>query len=167
MEFDFDDIGNFTKLVANGGSAIGQLASGLDRVKGLFKRSEAGTDPEIKLALADLTDQVANAKVANAELKFELTSLQQALREANAFKTDLERYELHETPAGSIIYRLRDEMQNDEPLHYLCPRCVEDKTKSILQGHEGYRECPVCTTGFKMIPNKDLGRVRSQSGYVR
>lgn len=162
MEFDFDDIGKIFKLAGSGGSAIGQLASGVDRVKGLFQRSEAGTDPEIKLALADLTDQVANAKVANAELKVELSALQQALREANAFKTDLERYELHETPLGSVIYRLRDEMQNDEPLHYLCPRCVEDKTKSILQGHEGYRECPVCKTGFKMTPVDNPGFVKTR-----
>lgn len=149
MEFDFESLNSAVGLAGDAGSATGKIANAISTVQGLFKKSEAAGNADIKLALSDLTLQVANAQMANADLKLQLTALQDELRKAQAFKSDLDRYALWETPTGAVVYRLEKDIRNGEPLHYLCPNCVEQKRKSILQGHTAFRECPNCRTGFR------------------
>lgn len=148
MEFDFESLNGAVSLAGDAGTATSKIANAISTVQGLFKKSEAGADADIKLALSDLTLQVANAQMANADLKLKLTALQDELRQAQAFKSDLDRYALWETPTGSVVYRLEKEKREAEPLHYLCPNCIEAKRKSILQGPRHYRDCPNCRTGF-------------------
>lgn len=152
MDFDFESLNGAVSLAGDAGAATSKIAQAISTVQGLFKKSEAGADADIKLALSDLTLQVANAQMANAELKLTLTALKDELREAQAFKSDLDRYELWETPTGSFVYRLKGEMQQGQPLHYLCPNCIEEKRKSILQGPAHYRDCPNCKAGFRFQP---------------
>lgn len=161
MDFDFETLNSAVGLAGDAGTATGNIARAIQTVQGLFQKSQAGADADIKLALSDLTLQVANAQMANAELKLQLTALQDELRQAQALKSDLDRYELWETPTGAVVHRLKEAMNNGEPLHYLCPNCVQEKRKSILQGHASYRTCPNCDTGFKfdrMDPVKPLYR---------
>lgn len=149
MEFDFESLGHIMRLSGEAGQATGKIAGGVNKVKSLFKSSEAGANADVKLALSELTEQVANAQMTNADLKFQIAALQEELAKAQSFKSDLDRYELWETPTGSIVYRLRQTAEHVGPLHFLCPTCVESKRKSILQGHAGYRECPSCQAGFR------------------
>ena len=60
------------------------------------------------------------------------------------------RYVLAPTSTSSeeaaIAYKLRDEARrDDEPTHFICPYCYEDRIKSILQttGRSGVL-CPRC-----------------------
>ncbi|MCD9146633.1 hypothetical protein [Pseudophaeobacter flagellatus] len=149
LEFDFDSFGQIVRLTGEAGQATGKIATGLDKVKSLFKSSETGADSEVKLALGELSEQVANAKVTNAELKLLVLALQAELAQLQSFRSDLDSYELWETPTGALVYRLCQNAEGKEPLHFLCPTCVEGKRKSILQGHSGFRECPVCKSGFR------------------
>lgn len=152
MDFDFETLNSAVGLAGDAGTATGNIARAIQTVQGLFQKSQAGADADIKLALSDLTLQVANAQMANADLKLQLTALQDELRQAQAFKSDLDRYELWETPTGSVVHRLKEAMNNGEPMHYLCPNCIESKRKSILQGPRHYRECPNCKTSFRFEP---------------
>lgn len=148
MDFDLESLNGAVSLAGDAGTATSKIANAIATVQGLFKKSEAGTDADIKLALSDLTLQVANAQMANAELKLKLTALTNELRDAQTFQSDLDRYELWETPTGSVVYRLKASMEHGQPLHYLCPNCIEEKRKSILQGPRHFRKCPHCRTGF-------------------
>jgi hypothetical protein len=148
MDFDFESLNNAVSLAGDAGNATGKIANAITTVKGLFQNSQAGADADIKFALSDLTLQVANAQVANADLKLKLVALQEDLRRAQAFKSDLDRYELWETQTGPVVYRLKTEAQNGEPKHYLCPNCIEARRKSILQGDRHFRKCPNCKTQF-------------------
>ncbi|WP_282092336.1 hypothetical protein [Epibacterium ulvae] len=148
MDLDFENLSSALQLVGDAGTATGQVAKGVEIVKSLFQKTETGGDTDLKLALSELTMQVANAQVANSDLKLKMAALQDELAKMQAFQSDLERYALWETPTGAIVYRLKEDSQGAEPLHYLCPNCIEDRHKAILQGHETHRECPRCSTGY-------------------
>lgn len=148
MDIDFESLNNAVSLAGDAGAATGKIANPITTVKGLFQKSQAGADADIKLALSDLTLQVANAQVTNADLKLKLMALQDELRQAQAFKSDLDRYALWETPTGSVVYRLQNNAHEGEPFHCLCPNCIEVRRKSILQGDSYFRKCPNCKTEF-------------------
>jgi rubrerythrin len=148
MDFSFDSLSGVLDLVGDAGTATGKIAQSVDTVKSLFQKAEAGGNAEIKLALSELTEQVANAKMANADLKLKLATLQKELAKAQAFQNDLDRYALWKTPAGAFVYRLKEDSQGAEPLHFLCPNCISDHQKSILQGEDADRQCPRCSTWY-------------------
>lgn len=164
MNFDLDSLIRATEVAGEIGTATGKIAKGVETVKALFQKSESSADVEVKGALSQLAMEVATAQLANADLKLKLAALQDELAKANAFQSDIERYELCETPAGSIVYRLRESGSQGQPLHYLCPTCIDRKTKSILQGHADWKECPTCKTGFRINPDAGPGIVRVKRG---
>ena len=149
MEIDFNALTQALNVVGQTGTNVGHLAQGLGSLKALFQKSEAAADADIKDALIELSSQVLDTKLANTELKTMLLNLKEELAAHQTFKSDLERYELWETQVGSIVYRLRESAKDDDPIHYLCPNCIEDKRKSILQGREHNRRCPSCSTRFE------------------
>lgn len=159
MDFDLESFKGIFELAGDAGTATVKMANGLDTVKALFKKSEVGADADVKLALSELTMQIANAQMANSDLKHKLTALKDELAKTQAFQSDLDRYELWETPTSSIVYRLREEASENQPLHYLCPNCIEDKRKSILQGTEYSRDCGTCdlSFAFKKYVMPDIG----------
>lgn len=169
MDFDFENLSGVLKLVGDAGTATGKVAKSVETLKTLFKKSETGADADLKMALGELAVQVANAQVANSDLKLKLAALQDELAEAQAFQSDLERYDLWETPTGAVVYRVKAECQGAEPMHYLCPNCIEDRQKSILQGHAKYRKCPRCSTGYSFAETSGVlvsGRPDPLDGYL-
>jgi len=152
MAINFDAINQAAEMVRNTGATMGALAQAFEAVSTLFNRTKGGTDPDLEVALADLKMQVANAQMANAMLTGELTTLQTELGKLKHFQTDLERYYLWETPTGRMVYRLKDDECEAEPLHYLCPHCALQSQKSILQGDQHGKRCPACKTAFAFEP---------------
>ena len=76
-----------------------------------------------------LVSQEMQAKQAN-----KIRELERHIREYENWESEKARYNLVEN-GGCFVYKLcEDPMQRGEPLHYICPRCYENKTKSILQG---------------------------------
>lgn len=121
MDLGLEYLRGAVEFLGDAGAATGKMAKGLDTVKALFKKSE---------------------------MKFQLMALQNELAKAQAFQSDLDCYDLWETPAGAIVYRLRQEAADNQPLHYLCPKCIEGKRKSILQGHVEWRQCTTCKADY-------------------
>ncbi|MDA7966186.1 hypothetical protein [Ruegeria sp.] len=156
MDWNFETISSVMELAGDAGAATGKVAKGLETLKTLFKKAETDGDTNLKIALSELAVQVANAQVANSDLKLKLAKLQDELAKAQSFKSDLERYELWETPTGAIVYRLKQASQGSQPKHYLCPNCVEDRHKSILQGHEEHRKCPRCSTEYRFATSESV-----------
>lgn len=156
MDLSFENLSGVLELVGDAGAATGKIAKSVETVKALFKSAEAGGDTDLKMALSELAMQVANAQVANSDLKLKLAALQDELAKTQAFQSDLERYALWETPTGAIVYRLKQDSQGAEPMHYLCPNCIEDRHKSILQGHEEHRQCPRCSMGYSFAESSGI-----------
>jgi len=49
------------------------------------------------------------------------------------WKIEAERYELVELPPATYVYRIKEDAQDGEPSHYICPHCYNHSVKSILQ----------------------------------
>lgn len=43
------------------------------------------------------------------------------------------RYQLHAFIPGVLVYAPKEENENNEPPHYICPKCYGEEKKSILQ----------------------------------
>lgn len=65
---------------------------------------------------------------------------------------DKNRYELVLTEGGAIVYKLKDKFANEEPPHYICPRCFEIRGKrSFIQPSVlGRYQCDTCFRSYKV-----------------
>lgn len=146
MDLESESLSQLIDLVDNGSRATASAAQAISRLKGLFQKSEARTDGDLKIALSDLADQVADAKLANADLKLKLAALQTEISEATSRREKLQQYELTTTPAGHLVYRLREQIRGAQPDHYACPVCYEDEIRSMLTPGKYDYTCPRCKT---------------------
>ncbi|MCP2517424.1 hypothetical protein M5J07_20970 [Achromobacter mucicolens] len=64
-----------------------------------------------------------------------------------------ERYELVEEYPGTFTLRLKEASRNGEPMHHLCPGCLDNKSvKSILQFNQRTKTiatCHECKTPYR------------------
>lgn len=157
MEIDLQPIKNAVAFAGDTGSAVGQLAKAAHVVQKLFGTAKMGADADVKMAVNDLMLQVANTKAANAQLIHQLAALETQIKEAQAKQADFDRYELWETPAGALVYRLKESDSTGEPSHCLCPQCMQCKRKSILQGAR-IAKCHVCNSRFPFEGRKPRRR---------
>jgi uncharacterized coiled-coil protein SlyX/rubredoxin len=149
MDLTINAIKEVIAVATQAGAASTTIARGIADLKSLFNVAEPGTNADIKATIAALTEQIAESQLANAKLKVKLAALHEEMMREKNFETELNRYELWESPLGATVYRIKAQAQGAEPVHYICPSCAIDKKKSILQGHKLWRECPVCKTGFR------------------
>ena len=162
MEPDLDTISQVLEVLSKGTKATNGAISVGDKIKTFFKSSKSSGNEELEALVMELMSEVKDAKIANLDLKEQLIMLRDNAMKANARSEDFDRYELWETPTGSIVYQLKKMGDQEEPHHYLCPTCKEGGIKSILQGHEEYRSCPKCETGFKFKKSEIIRVARRQ-----
>ena len=111
---------------------------------------------DVTQKLLDLQAQVLVSNAAFMQLQQEHSSLAQRVRELDEARTDRERYTLFELAAGVFVYRSNVSPQsagaenpsNPEPMHYLCPRCFDQKAKVILQLRSVHWHCSRCKTAY-------------------
>lgn len=144
-------------------------------------------------AIVELSKAVANAKIDN-EVKQKATELndsiltlqgtlfslqsenQELLKIKNEFEAKLinlanwqqeaQRYKLCELCSGVLVYALKEDHQDSEPMHYICPNCYENNRKSILQsrgmGYDGTEyvcknpECGATFNNFDQFHTFDI-----------
>lgn len=160
MDFDLETIQNAIKLATDGSKAASSVADVMTRFKKLFDTPKALSQEDLRPLVIELTENVLNAKTANLELKEQLLAMREAALERQARKEQFSRYALWQTGTGSLVYRLKEECEDKEPLHYLCPPCKEEGHASILQGPHHYKECPRCKAGYKFEELQPLPRIR-------
>lgn len=149
MDFSADQLGNAMNVLAQGAEATTAISKSVAAIQGLFQRAQKPGDSEMTAALAELTQQVQKAKLANAELHGQLAELKMALIAADEFAEQAQRYERWETPAGFLVRRLKDADAAGEPLHFLCPACFGQRSLVELQGYEHSKTCPRCETTYR------------------
>lgn len=155
MEIDFQPIREALSLAGDTGSAAQKVAGALETIRSLFGSAKVSADPDVKMAMSEMMLQVANTQAANAQLINQLTALEATLKAIQAAQTDFDRYELWKSPASAVVYRLKEGDGLGEPDHFLCPNCIEENRKSILQG-SWIAKCPKCGASFQLKPNPPL-----------
>lgn len=151
MDTDQDLLKSAFEFLGDGAKAVDNLSTIAFKLKGFFSAPQSSGDPELKALVVELMSQVQDAKIANFALKQELLEIREAAVKAQKQKKEFNRYELWQSPAGAVVYRLKQSDNTGEPLHYLCSGCKENAVKSILQGHDHLKECPICKTGYRFL----------------
>tara|TARA_R100000935_G_scaffold1906_3_gene5726 strand:- start:9216 stop:9707 length:492 start_codon:yes stop_codon:yes gene_type:complete len=154
MDIDFQIIRDAIKLAEDTSISAQSAAEALGEFRELSNKLQDIPAPDIKLATSEMLMQVASIQVANATLIQRLSMIEAALAASQSKKSDFDRYELWSTPAGSIMYRLKEGHDMGEPEHFICPNCIANKRKSYLQGNNT-KICSGCETLFTVEPLKN------------
>src|SRR4030042_5818726 len=102
--------------------------------KGLTNYNElvsAVSDVNAKLIEANAAALASQEK--QSFLSERVRELEKKIMEFENWESEIQKYKLHQFPSGSFAFELKPEMQQAEPLHYLCEACVAKRQKSIMQ----------------------------------
>ena len=106
-------------------------------------------------AVLDAQSDALTAQQIQAEQLAKIRELEQTIAEFENWEAEKARYKLVSASRireGTFVYLLREEAAENEPQHYICPKCYEAKIKSILQLGLFYytleAKCPECQTKF-------------------
>ncbi|WP_025139028.1 hypothetical protein [Achromobacter sp. DH1f] len=127
---------------------------------------------KLSIALAHvIAVQEKDAERAKSEraLLTRIHELEDQTRDLEKRIADRERYELVEDYPGTLALRLKESCQNGEPMHYLCPGCLDNKqVKSILQFYDKSKRlahCPACTQKYRFADDPPLRISRPTSDW--
>lgn len=155
----------FNGLIQGANGVTGTLKGAVDligSIKGLLKSPEGRSDAEIEAAVDRLELAVENARLGNALLELQVTQVSEAVRRAQEAQQQLDRYEMCETKAGNIVYRLREADSQGQPTHFICPNCYDNGRRRVLQGDSWFKTCKECRSRYEFTnPNPDGGHYRT------
>lgn len=96
-------------------------------------------DSEVKAKAAELNNSILSLQGTlfalqsqNHELLESKHSLESKLVEISNWENQAFRYKFHELCPGVFVYTLKENQENSEPSHYICPNCYQEQRKSIL-----------------------------------
>jgi hypothetical protein len=134
------DVTQIAELLGLAGTAVGtteKAATTIKSIKALFEGGKSANSAEAADLLNILAGQLTAAKMTNVQLSEALRTLSQQLQRENEFEVEKRRYEMFKTRSGDIVFRLREETRNGQPMHYICPVCL-NKDKLISYVTKGY-----------------------------
>jgi hypothetical protein len=119
-----------------------KAASTAEAFKKLFSSEKAPDHGEAMRLVNALATELTTANVMNVQLSESLRAISNELRKEDQFEQEKARYELVTTPYGDLVYKLRQDKANGEPMHYICPTCLKkDRLITIIQGDTHYKAC--------------------------
>jgi len=136
------------------------LGTGLAAAAGLLKsiKDLVGAQ-DTKAQISQLYDIIlaaqADALAANIKERTMLDrigELEKQLTSMEAWKETKQRYALTNPHPGFFTYAMQESCKGSEPAHWICAKCYEDNTKSILHvereevGRKTMQVCPRCKT---------------------
>lgn len=162
--------GSDTILFYDGGIRMDvmTLLSGITQAVGAYRAAvQTLDDAKIAAATNEITIQLTQlgaevialqkeglqATERERTLLGENHNLADRIRELEKRIGERERYELVEAYPGTFALRIKEAARNGEPVHYLCPGCLDNKAvKSILQFKykaKTMRHCHACGQQFR------------------
>lgn len=131
--------------------AFATLKSAADITQGLLSlKTDAAVSTkvvELNRVIAEVQSQLFSAQADYATVLGRVRDLEAQVLNLEDWAHEKQRYQLHELVPGTLVYRIKPDMQGTEPMHDLCPRCYQEGIKSILQaagikeGHHVFH-CP-------------------------
>ncbi|MEQ8899285.1 MAG: hypothetical protein RID23_19560 [Roseovarius sp.] len=139
---DFEQINEVIGLASNAVGMTSRAAATINSIKGLIEGEKKTDRGEAAELLNTLATQLTAANMTNVQLSEALRALSRELQKENEFEKVKARYELFETEAGDLVFRLKNDMANGEPIHFVCPVCLNtEKLISYVTGDETYKHC--------------------------
>jgi len=121
-----------------------EINSAVQAAKVLYDVVKANKDltnfNELSAAVSEVYTKVMNATavaLASQEKQTLLTDrireLEKKIMEFENWKSEIQKYKLYTFPIGTHAFILKPEMQEIEPLHYLCEACANNHQISRMQ----------------------------------
>lgn len=164
-------------------SAITAALNGLKEATGLLQtvqqfKNEAQIEQktqELRATITSIQQNLIDIQISHTAALQRINELETQLMQTSQWETEKQRYHLHQLASGSFVYRVKESMQNGEPIHDICPQCYEVGIKSILQfaGFEGAYHKHICSKCQTIVLGERLKvpmitggrRNRSTDGY--
>lgn len=141
---DMTTIETVLGLASTAVSVTGRAASTVETIKKVFSSEKAPDTGEAMKLLNGLAVELTTANVMNVDLSKALRELNEQLRREDQFEREKARYQLVTTSHGDMVYKLREDMANGEPIHYVCPACLKkDRLIIFIQGQGDFKTCQV------------------------
>lgn len=150
LGFGFETINDLAQSAGNIGGAVTTSLGAVRSLIDLVKSPKDASEAQIKAALENIAATIEKAQVEARLLKTQALLLEHELQRVEAAQAQLERYELHRTPAGGTVYALKDPDSSPDGGHFLCTNCYTDGRPSILQGGPYVMACPRCGAKFNI-----------------
>ena len=115
-----------------------------------------GKIADMQTTLFDARQDALDAQRVQFEQSARIRELEQTIAEFENWEAEKARYKLvNDGQSAAFVYLLRQEAaQDNELLHYICPRCYGHRFKSILQRNkiDGSMRtvCPECNSTFRL-----------------
>lgn len=107
-------------------------------------------------AVIELQEKILSAQESQTVLFNRIRELEELATEANAWKAEKTRYELHDFGGETFAYVLKADEARGEPSHKICANCFQSGRKSILQKLGGningqvLHRCPHCGVDIRL-----------------
>ncbi len=139
---DFGQIESLLGLAATATGMTEKAVSTASAVKKLFAGEKAPDAGEVSTLANELAAQLTAANMMNVQISTALRLLSADLKRQDEFENEKARYELFETSERDIVYRLKQESGAGQPLHFICPVCLNsDKQISFIAGEGDFKVC--------------------------
>lgn len=139
------DLTTINEALGLASSAVGltsKAASTISVIKGLFEGEKTPGNSETSKLLSSLVNELTMANMTNVQLSQALKVLSQELLRQDEFEREKARYALFQTGQGDIVYTLKEDMADGQPMHFICPVCLNrDKLISFIRGEGDYKQC--------------------------
>lgn len=139
---DFSQISEAIGLASSAAGATEKASGTIKTIMGLF---QSGTEPDKDHAeslLNDIAAQLTTANMMNVQLSTALKAVSQDIKTHSTFEAEKARYELFQTPQNVMVFKLRDDAANGDPVHFVCPVCMnKDRLISYISGEGNYKTC--------------------------
>ncbi|MBP2446379.1 hypothetical protein [Rhizobium leguminosarum] len=139
---DLTPINEVLGLASSAVGLTGKATSTIAAIKGLFEAGKTPDNSEASKLLNDLATELTMANMTNVQLSQALKTLSREMLRQDEFEREKARYALTQTREGDVVFKLKEDMANGQPVHFICPVCLNrDHLISFLQGNGDYRRC--------------------------
>lgn len=122
-------------------SEIAAVIQSVSALNDLLRASkELSNRNEFVAAVSEVNEKLLAANAValacqekQAALTQEIDAQKERLMKLEDWEAKMERYELFRFPSGTFAYRLKEGVDPGQPVHYLCPDCVNERKPTILQ----------------------------------
>ncbi|WP_306121085.1 hypothetical protein [Roseovarius sp. MMSF_3359] len=163
------DLTSIESIMGLASGALGvtdKAASTANKLKTLFASGDKVDKDQASALLNDLASQLTAVNLMNVELSDAIVSLRKELRRIDEFHEQKERYELFETAVGDLVFKLKEEFAEGQPIHFICPVCLNQDGKfSFVTGSGPNKHCQSNTTHNFRFERSTGSRLQGRAIY--
>jgi DNA-directed RNA polymerase subunit M/transcription elongation factor TFIIS len=138
---------------------VGEIATGYSALKAAYEMAKGLKDIHdrvtLNAAIIELQEKILSAQEAATSAKDQLRELQAAVNAFEDWKRIAARYDLKDYGGSTFAYELNANLDHQEPIHRACPKCFENRKRSILQfsfkdqSQRDHYKCHGCGSEFE------------------